>query len=170
MFSKEFLVFNEEILIFVSFIIFMYLCYHFLGQSLSKELNERNLNIQKNFLYYDRIQKDLICSLIFFHKNQQNMLLDIQNIILFLKGITALFSEKFLILLKKHIFYFFENNLKKFLSLEKTFKMKLQYNITNFIIKLIHINFLSNKQKINYRLFIKNSIFSINNKRFTLNV
>lgn len=71
--SKEFLVFNEELLIFFSFLLFVYLNTTLLGSVLLLELNKDVFYIQDKLLAYKNMRRNT-CLILFDYYQQQCLL------------------------------------------------------------------------------------------------
>ena len=54
--SKEFLVFNEEVLVLLAFSIFIYLLVNYAGEMISSELDARKIKIKEEFDLYKNLQ------------------------------------------------------------------------------------------------------------------
>lgn len=70
MFSKEVFVFNEEVLIVLAFLIFIYLVLTAGGELISKSLDEKAALIQKKFDIYVGIQEKTIIHLKNYHQKR----------------------------------------------------------------------------------------------------
>ena len=54
--SKEFLVFNEEVLVLLAFSIFIYLLVNYAGEMIASELDSRKIKIKEEFDLYKNLQ------------------------------------------------------------------------------------------------------------------
>jgi F0F1-type ATP synthase membrane subunit b/b' len=81
--SKEILVFNEETLVAISFILFMIFAYRNLNDVFVAELEERATKIKKEFDHYFSLREDLLDLLISYHgirKMLSNEITEISNV------------------------------------------------------------------------------------------
>jgi len=67
-FSKEFLVFNEEVLVLLAFVIFIYLIVTYGGEVIGGELDLRKEKIKEEFDLYKNLQEKTFTHLISYHK------------------------------------------------------------------------------------------------------
>ena len=63
--SKEFLVFNEEVLVLLAFSIFIYLLVNYAGEMIASELDSRKIKIKEEFDLYKNLQEKTFTLLIF---------------------------------------------------------------------------------------------------------
>ena len=68
--SKEFIVFNEEILVLLAFFIFIFLVINYAKSAINESLNEKLEHIKNEFNFYKNLQKQTISYLIGYHKKQ----------------------------------------------------------------------------------------------------
>lgn len=71
--SKEVLVFNEEILVLFSFIIFSSLAYNFITNFFSLELDLRSIKIQEEFRLYNETQDKVYYYLMSYYEKQRSL-------------------------------------------------------------------------------------------------
>jgi len=70
-FSKEILVFNEEILVLLSFIVFSFLFYNFTRDTICIELNLRSNKIKEEFDFYEETRKKTLIHIISYYSKQK---------------------------------------------------------------------------------------------------
>ena len=100
-FSKEILVFNEEILVLFAFSIFVYMSYYFAGSMFSLELDNRSNKIKEEFDIYKNIQVQTLTHLISYHNKQKLLSEEIKSILSLTKNdINLIISNHSLLLLK----------------------------------------------------------------------
>ncbi len=138
---KEILVFNEEFLIFLSFFLFIYIFSKFIKQHIYLELLNQNLDIQKDFVLYDKSQLNLSLYLYNYYIFQKNLLIDLLSIVNFIDFIIKLLLQKYFLLLKKFIYNLIESKFKRLITIEKKLKQNVQKQIVFYILKTISSSF-----------------------------
>ena len=78
--SKEFLVFNEEVLVLLAFGIFIYLMVNYGGEMIAGELDSRKEKIKEEFDLYKNLQEKTFTHLISYHKKQQSLTTEIKEV------------------------------------------------------------------------------------------
>ena len=78
--SKEFLVFNEEVLVLLAFAIFVYLLVNYGGEMIAAELDSRKEKIKEEFDLYKNLQEKTFTHLINYHKKQKLLSSEIKEI------------------------------------------------------------------------------------------
>jgi|TARA_B110000967_G_C18840021_1_gene538854 F0F1-type ATP synthase membrane subunit b/b' len=78
--SKEFLVFNEEVLVLLAFGIFIYLMVNYGGEMIAGELDSRKEKIKEEFDLYKNLQEKTFTHLISYHKKQQSLSTEIKEV------------------------------------------------------------------------------------------
>lgn len=171
--AKEILVFNEEFLIFLSFIFFICIFSIFIKNYIYLELSNQTLEIQQEFLLYDISQQKLNLYLLDYYSVQKGLFSDIINIVLFIEKIIKLLFEKYLLILKKFIYNLIENKFKKLITIEKKVKQNIQKQIVVYILKSINYNFRSKNVPSNstkLKSFFKNKEFLSNSINIFLKI
>jgi len=78
--SKEFLVFNEEVLVLFAFILFIYLFVVYGGEIIAGELDLRKEKIKEEFDLYKSLQEKTFMHLVSYYKKQRLLSLEIKEI------------------------------------------------------------------------------------------
>lgn len=78
--SKEFLVFNEEVLVLLAFCIFIYLMVNYGGEMIAGELDSRKDKIKEEFDLYKNLQEKTFTHLISYHKKQKLLSSEIKDV------------------------------------------------------------------------------------------
>jgi hypothetical protein len=159
-FSKEVLVFNEELLIVFSFLVFIFLVYNLLSKQISLELDFRADKIKQEFNFYTKAQKETLKYLIQYYSKQKELALDIEKLFFILRKDTYLIIELYSHLIFKLLSFIIEDKLKKILSIELKFNILVQNYIISLLCSHLFLYF-SNKRKRLARFFIKKSILSL---------
>nr|YP_009476679.1 ATP synthase F0 subunit 4 [Storeatula sp. CCMP1868]AVM81172.1 ATP synthase F0 subunit 4 [Storeatula sp. CCMP1868] len=79
--SKEFIVFNEEVLVLLAFLVFIFLVIKFVKNSINDSLNEKLEIIRKEFEFYKNLQKQTISYLINYHLKQISLVKNMKTIL-----------------------------------------------------------------------------------------
>ena len=102
--SKEFLVFNEEVLVLLAFAIFIYLLVNYGGEMIASELDARKEKIKEEFDLYKNLQEKTFTHLISYHQKQKLLNSEIKEIfeiskaeILILKNTMKIHCKTFLL-------------------------------------------------------------------------
>ena len=78
--SKEFLVFNEEVLVLLAFAIFIYLLVNYGGEMIAGELDSRKEKIKEEFDLYKNLQEKTFTHLISYHQKQKLLSSEIKEV------------------------------------------------------------------------------------------
>ena len=78
--SKEFLVFNEEVLVLLAFSIFIYLLVNYGGEMIAGELDSRKEKIKEEFDLYKNLQEKTFTHLISYHQKQKLLSSEIKEV------------------------------------------------------------------------------------------
>lgn len=92
--GKEILIFNEEILIVLTFSAFVTFAYINLGDGIANDLNERSLKIQQEFEEYYVVREEIVKNLITYHQKQLSLANEIEAIAAFSKNQVEYIVEK----------------------------------------------------------------------------
>lgn len=84
--SKEILLYNEETLVLICFILFVMFAYKNISDSFVAMFQERSDKIYKDLDYYYGIQEDLLKSLVSYHERQADIHDEVQSISTFSKS------------------------------------------------------------------------------------
>ena len=140
--SKEFIVFNEEILVLLAFFIFIFLIINYGKSAINESLNEKLEQIKNEFNFYKSLQKQTISYLINYHKKQTFLVENIKKILFF--------SKQELKFLEKTYTFFWDNKLKLIFEdkLKKISSCEFQKNIfiQNFYVLNLNKFFISKYQ------------------------
>jgi hypothetical protein len=135
--SKEFLVFNEEILILFAFSLFIYLISTRAGNLIAQDLDANISEIKNKFLTYKNLKEKSILYNITYVQRQNVLSLKIQNLL----KLKNLYIHKLLVTyninIKKYILNFVEDSLSRFALNERTKKMALHEAYQHFFFGLI---------------------------------
>jgi len=162
-FSKEILVFNEEVLVLFSFGIFSFLTYNFAGTMISSELDSRALKIKEEFVYYKDMQEKTLSHLISYHNKQKLLCDEVKSIFSTLKKDIDLILFNNSKLFLKSFTSIIEDKLKKIIANELKFNVLLQSKINNELYVYLLSKYSAGKDKKNSTLFLTNSISSLSN-------
>jgi hypothetical protein len=143
--SKEFLVLNEEILVLLSYFIFIFLTIHFCKSLINDFLNSKINSIKNEFYFYIDLQKKTVFHLISYYKKRMFLSGSLIKILLFAKNEI------------KILFVYFKNfwfNLIK-ISFEEKIKKLIIFNVEKYL--SVQVFFLVNlivffSRKIFFRL------------------
>lgn len=148
--SKEFLVFNEEILVLISFFVFIFLNIKFVKNTLNSIIDEKTSEIRSEFELYKVLQKKTISYVINYHVKQVNLIKKLDSISLFSKDEIFQVDSYFSLSFKNRMVFNFENKLKKMISLEF---QKILF-VQSYFLSLID-NFFLKK----YRFLVTQNVF-----------
>jgi hypothetical protein len=81
--SKELVVFNEEVLVLLSFFIFIFLIINYAKSSINESLNSKLEEIKNEFDFYKNLQKQTVSYLINYHKKQTLLVENVKRILAF---------------------------------------------------------------------------------------
>ncbi len=162
--SKEFLVLNEEVLVLISFSIFLFLIINYAKASINDSLNLKLEEINNEFDFYKNLQKQTIYYLINFYKKQILLAQNVKKILVFnleqlyfieiyssnlwVNGVKLNFEDKLKKLvnyeLQKNIYVqnFYLSNLRFFFN-EKYILLKKFANFNSKVQKLIVLKSLN---------------------------
>ena len=152
--SKEFIVFNEEILVLVAFFIFISLIINFAKSSINDSLNSKLEEIKNEFDFYKNLQKQTISYLINFHKKQALLAKNVQKILSFSIEQLKFVESCFDIFWYNRIKINFEDKLKKLINCESQKNTFIQ---NFYLINLSYFfnekyNFLSKSNQISKKI------------------
>lgn len=137
--SKEILVFNEEILILLSFSIFIYLVSTKAGTLISHDLDTNILDVKNKFLTYKNLREKSILNAINYIQRQNLLSLNIQNLI----KVKNLYTQKLLsshkISIKKYIFSFLEDILHRYALNERSKKIAFHKAYISFVSSFVKV-------------------------------
>lgn len=125
-FSKEFLVFNEEVLVLFAFGIFICLLVSYGGDMIGEELDSRKEKIEEEFDLYKNLQEKTFTHLVSYHEKQKLLSLEMKEML------DVSRSE----ILNTEIHY--QNSLENFLSLnfeERLKRVSVNQNKTNGVLQ-----------------------------------
>lgn len=162
-FSKEVIVFNEEILVLFTSFIFIYLTYNLASDSISAQIDERAAKIQQEFSQYKEIQQNTINHLISYHKKQRLLLKNIEEIFAVTKDNIQTVLSSYSKLFIKNFYLLVEDKLKKVLINELKYSSLLQGKIATELNAYLVSIYSSNKDKKNKDAFLTNAIYSLSN-------
>nr|NP_066455.1 hypothetical protein RhsaoMp02 [Rhodomonas salina]AAG17726.1 unknown [Rhodomonas salina] len=136
--SKEFIVFNEEVLVLLSFFIFIFLVINYGKDSINESLNSKLEEIKNEFDFYKNLQKQTISYLINYHKKQVLLVNNVKKILEFSKLELKIVENYFNILGRNKTKLNFEDKLKKIVNCESQKNVFIQdfylSNLNNFFI------------------------------------
>lgn len=115
--SKEFLVFNEELLILFSFSLFFYLALTFGSSFLTLELNKQSSFIKDKLLDYKNLQKSIFNNLSSYYQQQSFLFSDIKEQYLTANKLTSIILKNSYIFLKRSIISQIEKKFKRLFSI-----------------------------------------------------
>lgn len=140
LFSKEFLVFNEETLIVVAFSIFIYLVLNKASSMISEELDNKSKEIQNKFNLYKNIQEKTILYLFNYYSKREILSEKIQKISNIKKLRISVINDYFQVNLKKQLLVQLEDVLNRFVlneySSTSTFQRSFVSKLSNVKTKL----------------------------------
>lgn len=158
--SKEILVFNEEILVLFSFIIFFLIFQNYVFAILSFELNLRSNRIKEELYFYQQVLKKTLTHMVSYYNKQKFLNERIRLVLLIVdKNISYIFFSSISLHLKLLAFDI-DNKLKKLAFNESKMTNLVQIRISFAINKklLIIYNKMTKKIKKRIRKFLLNSI------------
>ena len=115
---KEFLVFNEEILVLLSFFLFIFLVINFCKVLINDSLNSKIEVIKGEFDFYKNLQKQTVLYLINYYKKQNLLSKSLTKILSLAKNEIEIIHLCFKKLWHNKIKLNFEEKLKKLISCE----------------------------------------------------
>jgi F0F1-type ATP synthase membrane subunit b/b' len=127
--SKEFLVFNEEVLVLLAFAIFVYLLVNYGGEMIAAELDSRKEKIKEEFDLYKNLQEKTFTHLINYHKKQKLLSSEIKEIFEISKSEIANIERYYENLLQNSLISNFEERLKRVSTNENKTNSALQKEI-----------------------------------------
>lgn len=128
-FSKEFLVFNEEVLVLLSFAIFIFLLINYGGEMIASELDSRKQKIKEEFDLYKNLQEKTFIHLIAYHKKQKLLSFEIKEIFEISKSEIFNIEKYYENSLQNHLVFNFEERLKRVVTNENKTNLALQKEI-----------------------------------------
>jgi len=146
-FSKEVLVFNEEILVLFAFSIFVYIIYYFAGSITSLELDNRSNKIKEEFDLYKNIQVQTLTHLVSYHNKQKLLSEEIKSILSLTKNDINLLITNHSLLLLKLINVNIDEKLKKVVVNNTKNAWVLQSKINNQLYNFLLSNYINVKDK-----------------------
>lgn len=156
--SKEFIVFNEEVLVLVSFFIFIFLIINYAKSSINESLNSKLEEIKNEFDFYKNLQKQTVSYLINYHKKQTLLVGNIKKILLFSKEELNFIENCYSILWRNKVKLNFEDKLKKLVNCESQ---------KNIFIQSFYLSNLNNFFITKYNILLKFAVF---NKKVRKNI
>lgn len=157
-FSKEILVFNEEILVLFAFSVFVYMSYFFAGSMISLELDNRSNKIKEEFDLYKNIQVQTLTHLISYHNKQKLLSEEINSILSLTKKDVSLIISNHSFLLLKSINTNIDDKLKKIVINNTKTALTLQSKINDQLYNFLLFNYSNVKDKNVTSLLLNNSI------------
>lgn len=157
-FSKEILVFNEEILVLFAFSIFVYMSYYFAGTMVSLELDNRSNKIKEEFDLYKNIQVQTLTHLISYHNKQKLLSEEINGILSLTKKDLDLIMSNHSLLLSKSINTDIDEKLKKIVVNNTKTALVLQSKINDQLYAFLLSSYSNVKDKNTSLLLLNNSI------------
>lgn len=155
-FSKEILVFNEEIIILFTFTLFIYLVSTRAGSLIAQDLDTNILDIKNKFLTYKNLKEKSILYGINYIQRQKLLSLKIQNLL----KLKSLYTNKLLVSynfnIKKYIFNYIEDSLSRFAINERAKKIAFHKAYISFILNFVKV--------------IKKTVFQYKAKKKLINV
>ena len=127
--SKEFLVFNEEVLVLLAFAIFVYLLVNYGGEMIAAELDARKEKIKEEFDLYKNLQEKTFTHLISYHQKQKLLSSEIKEVFEISKSEIANIEKYYEKSLENFIASNFEEKLKRIASNETKNNSALQKEI-----------------------------------------
>ena len=129
MLSKEFLVFNEEVLVLLAFSIFVFLLVNYGGDMIASELDSRKQRIKEEFDLYKDLQEKTFVHLIGYHEKQRLLNSEIRTIFEISKSEIASIEKYYENLLENHISSNIEELLRRISTNESKISSALQKKI-----------------------------------------
>jgi F0F1-type ATP synthase membrane subunit b/b' len=127
--SKEFLVFNEEVLVLLAFSIFIYLLVNYAGEMISSELDARKIKIKEEFDLYKNLQEKTFTHLISYHQKQKLLSSEIKEVFEISKAEITNIEKFYENSLQNHLVSNFEDRLKRVSGNENKTNVVLQKEI-----------------------------------------
>jgi F0F1-type ATP synthase membrane subunit b/b' len=127
--SKEFLVFNEEVLVLLAFAIFIYLLVNYGGEMIAAELDSRKDKIKEEFDLYKNLQEKTFTYLISYHQKQKLLSSEIKEIFETSKSEIVNIEKYYENLLQNALISNFEERLKRVSNNENKTNSALQKEI-----------------------------------------
>jgi len=127
--SKEFLVFNEEVLVLFAFTLFIYLFVIYGAEIIAGELDSRKVKIKEGFDLYKNLQEKTFIHLVSYHKKQKSLSLEIKEIFDISKAEILNIEKYYQSLLENLLILSFEGRLKRLLINENKTNVVLQNEI-----------------------------------------
>jgi len=127
--SKEFLVFNEEVLVLLAFSIFIYLLVNYAGEMISSELDARKIKIKEEFDLYKNLQEKTFTHLISYHQKQKLLSSEIKEVFETSKAEITNIEKFYENSLQNHLVSNFEDRLKRVSGNENKTNVVLQKEI-----------------------------------------
>jgi F0F1-type ATP synthase membrane subunit b/b' len=129
MLSKEFLVFNEEVLVLLAFGIFIYLLVNYGGEMIAGELDSRKEKIKEEFDLYKNLQEKTFTHLISYHQKQKLLSSEIKEIFEISKSEIPNIEKYYENSLQNYLISNFEERLKRVAASENKTNAALQKEI-----------------------------------------
>lgn len=127
--SKEFLVFNEEVLVLLAFSIFIYLLVNYGGEMIASELDSRKEKIKEEFDLYKNLQEKTFTHLINYHQKQKLLSSEIKEVFEISKAEIANIEKFYENSLQNYLVSNFEERLKRVSTNENKTNAALQKEI-----------------------------------------
>lgn len=156
--SKEFIVFNEEVLVLVAFFIFIFLIINYAKASINESLKSKLEEIRNEFDFYKNLQKQTVSYLINYHKKQTLLVENIKKILVFSKEELKFIESCYTILWRNKVKLNFEEKLKKLVNCESQ---------KNAFIQAFYLSNLNDFFITRYQLLLKFAVF---NKKIRKNI
>jgi hypothetical protein len=159
--SKEFIVFNEEILVLLAFSLFIFLIINYAKDSINESLNSKLKEIQNEFEFYKNLQKQTVSYLINYHKKQTLLVKNVKKILIFSKSELKFIENCFSIFWHNKVKSNFEDKLKKLVNCESQKNMFMQdfylSNLNNFFLTKYELllKFVTFNRKIRKNIILK---------------
>jgi len=157
--SKEILVFNEEILVLFSFVVFFSLSYNFVSDSISHELDSRSNKIKEEFDFYQEMKEKTIVHLVSYYKKQKSLSKKVKSVFYAVKNSLDFLLTYCLISYLRELTFDVEEKLKKILNYQSKVVYSLQKKISSEIFDYLYFAHLKGKKK-PFKLLL-NSISSL---------
>jgi hypothetical protein len=145
--SKEILVFNEEILVLFSFVVFFSLSYNFVSGSISHELDLRSNKIKEEFDFYKEMKEKTILHLVSYYKKQKSLSQKVKLIFYAVKNSIDFLLTHCLISYLKELTLDIEEKLKKTLNYQSKVVYLLQKKISSEIFDYLYYAHIKSKKK-----------------------
>lgn len=136
-FSKEVLVFNEEVLILFCFSVFIYLIINYGGDMIASELDSRNKKIKEEFDLYKNLKATTLHHLVSYHKKQKLLNLELKTVLEFSKNEINNIERYYEDLLGSSIILNFEERLKRLVVFENKQNAKFQKEVVSKIMGIL---------------------------------